>query len=781
MTDADIEREAIALFEAMLDIAEHDRDNWLAQRTSNNSPIRMRVEAMRRADRNAMLRTGTASETISEELAPERIGAYRIVSLIGRGGMGSVYRGERDVGDFDHVAAIKLVKPGLLSTSLTDRLRKERQTLAQLRHPNIAQLYDGGETPEGLPFIVMEYVDGEPLLNWADGNKLDLKARAALFVTVCDAVAFAHRHLIVHRDLTPSNILVTSDGTVKLIDFGIAKPAETDTVDVLTSLVTPSIASLSLTPGFAAPERLTSLRVTTAADVYSLGKILAALIPERETDLSAIVSTATATELEDRYATVDALRDDVSAWLEGMPVSVRPGGWRHRTVLFVNRHRLGSLLGGLASVFIIGALIVATVAYSRAERARQAEAARFAEVRDLAGFMIFDLEERLSRVVGTGEARVALTKRAQIYLSELAKNSNVTEQLRLEAARGFLQLALIRGIPGQPNQGDRVGARHNILDALKLLHGMETAESRTLKVRVLAKQALLEAHVDSDLKKAGESVEKATQNLEAVSESKRGAAWKSARSDVRRSQLELALLNGDADGIRKFAALLAREAQERSSDSLPDSDVRLDQALAEHFLGLAGYLSDNLDEGVTYFTNADQRFAAIIKDEPNEPNLLYLRAFNAYTGHGTAEGLPGKRSAAIAFLRTATDSVDRLLAVEPNDAAMLSFAAAVKQAQAQDLSAQGRYSQAIETQKQVIENYTSAYRRSKSPGTANKLVGAYQTLGLIFDQAGNKKQACNARTDAIDSLDVLRKANQLLGSIEAMEVKIRASLKSCPA
>lgn len=781
MTEGELERESIILFEAMLDIAEADRDVWLAQRITDNGPLRARIEAMRRADRNAMLRTGAATETVTDDPIPERIGAYRIVGLIGRGGMGSVYRGERDVGDFDHVAAIKLVKPGLLSSSLTDRLRKERQTLAQLRHPNIAQLYDGGETPEGLPFIVMEYVDGEPVLDWAKSHGLDRRDRAALFVTICDAVAFAHRHLVVHRDLTPSNILVTSDGTVKLIDFGIAKPADAYVRDDDTpeTPASPSIASLSLTLGFAAPERLTSLRVTTAADTYSLGKILAALIPDRDTDLSAVVEKATATDLNERYATVDAMRNDVTAWIGGMPVTARQGGWHYRATLFVKRHRLGTVLGSAAVVAIIGALIVATVAYSRAERARQAEAARFAEVRDLAGFMIFDLENRLSRVVGTGEARVALTKRAQTYLSKLAQNAGSSPALRLEAARGFLQLALIRGIPGQPNQGDRAGARRNLGDAIRLLDGMETAEAKILMAHVLAKRALLEAHVDIDLEKAGGSLATALDLLGAVPESRRGNEWRSARSDVRLSQLELAVLSGEADALRKLAVTLSSETRNFSDISPREYEIRLDQALAEHYLGLAGYLSDELTEGLTHFTEAERLLAAIIKDQPNEPNLLYLRAYNAYVAHGTADGLPGRQSEARKFLIIATDSVDRLLAVEPHDAAMRSFAASVQQAVAQQLSEEGHFPQAIAAQSKVIDNYLVAYHRDRSATTANKLVGSYKTLGTIADRGGKRQQACRARNNALRMLGNLRRSGKLLGSVKAMEEDIRSALARC--
>jgi serine/threonine protein kinase len=263
VTDIDLERAAIALFEQLLELPDDQRATRLEEEATLRPELASRVIAMIDADRRARLNTGAAIEEADDEPLPERIGAYRITELIGRGGMGSVYRGEREAGDFAHVVAIKVIKPGLLSESLVDRFLRERQVLASLTHPNIAQLYDGGETGAGSPFFVMEYVDGLPLLQWAEEHEPSREDRVRLFGDICRAVAFAHGSLVVHRDLTPSNVLVTREGVAKLIDFGIAKPAEIDDAP----REAPSIGSLSLTPGYAAPERMVSAAVTTAADI----------------------------------------------------------------------------------------------------------------------------------------------------------------------------------------------------------------------------------------------------------------------------------------------------------------------------------------------------------------------------------------------------------------------------------------------------------------------------------------------------------------------------------
>jgi serine/threonine protein kinase len=181
------------------------------------------------AEQEVTMRTGGAVASMgSEAPAPKRLAGYNIIERIGSGGMGSVYLARRDRGDFDHLAAVKIIRPGLLSERLVDRFRRERQILAQLRHPNIAQLFDGGSTEDGSPYIIMEYVEGRPLLAWAEETAATRDQRIDMLLQACAAVSFAHANLIVHRDITPSNVMVTNGGVAKLIDFGIARPKGAD-------------------------------------------------------------------------------------------------------------------------------------------------------------------------------------------------------------------------------------------------------------------------------------------------------------------------------------------------------------------------------------------------------------------------------------------------------------------------------------------------------------------------------------------------------------------------
>ncbi|HLM60282.1 MAG TPA: serine/threonine-protein kinase, partial [Pyrinomonadaceae bacterium] len=214
-------------------------------------------------------------DELRDTLLDQEIGNYQIVRELGCGGMGAVYLGERSDGKFSRQVAIKLLKRELNTADIRRRFRHERQILASLAHPNIARLLDAGTTDDGLPFLVMEYIEGEPIDEFCDRQSLDLDERLKIFRIVCDAVAFAHRNLIVHRDLKPSNILVTTDGIPKLLDFGISKlltpEYESDSAHTVTKLG-------AMTPEYASPEQLRGESVTTATDVYSLGGILYELL-----------------------------------------------------------------------------------------------------------------------------------------------------------------------------------------------------------------------------------------------------------------------------------------------------------------------------------------------------------------------------------------------------------------------------------------------------------------------------------------------------------------------
>ncbi|HVK79988.1 MAG TPA: serine/threonine-protein kinase, partial [Verrucomicrobiae bacterium] len=405
MYDRTLDREAIAAFQQWLDVPEEERGTWLATRTIDRPDLHERLEALIRADSTASIATGGAMSALDIEAIPERVGAYRINGVIGRGGMGAVYRGERDSGDFTRTVAIKVIKAGVFSLETVRRFHTERQTLAMLSHPNIAALYDGGETETGSPYFVMEFVDGAPLLEWAHRASPARPQRLALFGDICAAVAFAHSRLIVHRDLSPANVLVTQDGVVKLIDFGIAKPSDEHATnqDI-------AAAQLTVTPGYSAPERFTQAQVTTAGDVYSLGRLLDELTKPsaRDRELRAIIARATSADPSARYPSAEALAAEILALRTRRPVAAYSAAPIYMARKFVARHAgaVGASAAGLATLIV--ALVVTLNANVAAERARLEAERRFEETRAIAKMMLFEVFDEVSATAGSTNAREML-------------------------------------------------------------------------------------------------------------------------------------------------------------------------------------------------------------------------------------------------------------------------------------------------------------------------------------------------------------------------------------
>ena len=285
------------LFQAALELAPTERATMLDQACQSDPALRAEVDELLAAHEQtsdfdiahppvSVLANSTLAESnISQPMPGQHLGPYRILRELGHGGMGTVYLAERDDRQFKKQVALKVLRGGssahsLHSDIIVRRFRQERQILASLEHPNIARLLDGGAMPEGRPYLVLEYVEGQPLDDYCDQHQLSLRERLHVFRTVCAAVHYAHQNLVVHRDLKPSNILITSDGTPKLLDFGIAKILNPESFDQLLSQpVDQTLSSVRLmTPAYASPEQVRGETITTASDVYSLGVVLYELL-----------------------------------------------------------------------------------------------------------------------------------------------------------------------------------------------------------------------------------------------------------------------------------------------------------------------------------------------------------------------------------------------------------------------------------------------------------------------------------------------------------------------
>lgn len=750
MTDPNAEREAITLFEEWLDVPEAERDAWLAARTKDRPELLTRLYTLIAADSAASLNTGGAMAVLEEEAAPARIGAYRITGRIGRGGMGSVYRGERDAGDFQRTVAIKIIKPGLYSPELAERFQRERQMLALLTHPNIARLYDGGQTDDGSPYFVMELVEGLPLLQWAEAEAPSRVRRISLFRDICAAVAFAHSQLIVHRDLTPSNVMVTKDGVVKLIDFGIAKPADQETPAPNEG---PSIGQLSLTPGYAAPERLTSAHVTTAADIYSLGRLLQDLIPPepKDDELRAIIARAAAEDPQARYPSADALLREIDAWREGYPVSAMKGGVGYQLRKFAVRRR-GPVMAGLAVFALLsGALVTTMAANVRAEDARRDAENRFQQTRDIAKAMLFEVYDEVSQTAGSTQAREILARTGLTYLDALAANGAAPLDVTLEAGRGYLRLSQVTG-------GDQAGelARHRDGAALlaradEIITPLYERHPDNPEVARAMGQLLLE-HAGSNIYTHNEIdlAREQAQRAQAVIEPFASLDADTARIYAVAIQAEADTYgwNDDyASAIPHFERALAFIAAQPEEIGNAIALMRVRGALLR-LLGEAYHQTNQPDKARETLDAAVANNRAVMTLSPDNPNSLRSYAIvNWYRAivHRTNDRVAEARASIEEAHRTA----QTMRARDPNDGGALRLVAITGEVYAQVLGDLGRHSESARLSDEVIAMHRQLVERAQgSQGARRSLAAALATRGGNFYNAGQYARACEAWSEA---------------------------------
>jgi tetratricopeptide (TPR) repeat protein/tRNA A-37 threonylcarbamoyl transferase component Bud32 len=474
------------LFREVADLAPPERRQYF-ERHRVPAELRAEVESLLSFDSPdaplADLIAGEAEAVLESRASPSeglRCGPYRLTRLLGRGGTGEVFLAERIDGQIDQRVAIKLIQQSVSRHSFRNRFLQERQILASLQHPGIARLLDAGETEEGRPYLVLEYIDGAPIDEAS--QQLDLRGKLRLFLQVCGAVSYAHRNLIIHRDIKPSNILVNADGEPKLLDFGIAKILDAVTDQTRTQ-------ERVLTPDYASPEQVRGMVQTTATDVYSLGAVLYDLLtgqsphtfpartpealdtaicsadpapasrlnPELPADLDFILLKALRKEPEHRYSSVEALADDVRAFLEWRPIRARSGNAWYRARKFVRRYR---------TMVTAAALTIAglSVGLYAANRQRLIAQERFQQLHLLAS-KVFDLDARLRLLPGATDARHQLVSMSLEYLERLGASAHGDPDLVQEIGAAYMRVARIQGVPTGLNLGEVDQAEQSLAKA----------------------------------------------------------------------------------------------------------------------------------------------------------------------------------------------------------------------------------------------------------------------------------------------------------------------------
>jgi tetratricopeptide (TPR) repeat protein/predicted Ser/Thr protein kinase len=463
----------------VLDADLTERPALLDRLCGDDTELRITVESLLAMEsKAAQLDTAALPGAVlwadAPEKPPEQIGAYTVLHEIGRGGMGVVYLADRADGEYRKRVAIKLITSARHDPTSEQRFRRERQILAQLEHPNIARLLDGGATVAGQPYFVMEYVEGPPLLAWCEDHHLGVESRVRLFLSVCDAVSYAHRKLIVHRDLKPGNVLVTPSGDPKLLDFGLARFVQSD-VDSNDTDITQA-GPTPMTVAYASPEQIRGERQTVSSDVYSLGVILYELLTahrpyrtenasftelvritcEQEPtppsqfglsgDLETILLKALSKDQRLRYPSVDEFAADLRRHLDGQPIHARPATFFYRAGKFLRRHRIAVPAAALAVALILS---FAGLSWFEARRAQR----RFNDVEKLAHSVMYEFHDAIEKLPGSTAARELLVSRALEYLENLSHEASGDPRLAREIALGYSRIGDVQGGLGNSNLG----------------------------------------------------------------------------------------------------------------------------------------------------------------------------------------------------------------------------------------------------------------------------------------------------------------------------------------
>lgn len=615
------------LFAAAIEMPEDQRVQYLRSETADAAVVQ-EVLSLLAHDACAegffvQALESAASSVLSDlDLFPgARVGAFTIARMLGRGGMGVVYLAHRADG-FEQTVALKVIQSPNPTSLLLTRFQQERQILARLNHPNIAKLLDGGETPAGLPYFVLEYVAGQEIDRFCDKNALDLKSRLRVFLKISAAIQYAHEHLVVHRDLKPANILVGEDGEPKLLDFGIAK-----VLDPQSGAGAP-VSTRVLTPEYASPEQVRGDPITTAADIYSLGAVLYRLltgapphvidtlspldaarkiseqavpVPSNvPADVGAILKKSLHTDPRRRYRTADELSTDIHRYLDGKPVLAVGDSVGYKTAKYLRRHWIPVMA---ASVVLLSVSVGAGIAIWQGRRAER----RFADVRQLSNKFLFEFEGAIHNVAGATRARELVIRTAQEYLDRLAAEAGHDPELIHELAEAYDKLGSVQGGPVEGNTGDTKAALASLQRAVALRESVHDSQASDTKVRVGYLKVLIDLANEENA--AGDPARAMPLYQKAVSI---GDSW------LQKGSGDFDLLTGAANAYSQLAAHLRAHGsfeasvasakhslalQERARDLRP-GDERLQRAVATRYwaVGSAQKTAGYSEEAVATFT-----------------------------------------------------------------------------------------------------------------------------------------------------------------------------------
>jgi serine/threonine-protein kinase len=506
---------------------------WLASIREKNPALAGRLETLlddyRVLQKDRFLEQPSLTLPVQPTMAGQTIGAYKLITPIGQGGMGSVWLAERSDGRFERQVALKFLNIALAGSGAEERFKREGTILGRLAHPHIAQLLDAGVGGSGQPYLVLEHISGEHIDRYCDGGTLDIESRVRLFLNVLAAVAHAHANLIVHRDIKTSNVLVSAEGQVKLLDFGIAKLLENEGQPDAATMLTGNAGS-AMTLLYAAPEQVTGGMVTTATDIYALGVLLYVLLigqhpagpgphssadliknivdiePPRPSDviarmsagdaktiaagrattpdklrrllrgdLDTIIAKALKKNPRERYASVTALAEDLRRYMEQEPIAARPDTITYRATKFARRNRTAVALATLALIASVAGLIGTMIQARTANRERNIAQTRFNDVRQLSN-KLFDIDARVRRLAGAADTRQFIVDTSLEYLRRLTDDFHDDPDLALDVGTAYMRVGRVQGVPTNTNLGQPENAEQNLRKAEQLIASVLKAQ-----------------------------------------------------------------------------------------------------------------------------------------------------------------------------------------------------------------------------------------------------------------------------------------------------------------
>jgi eukaryotic-like serine/threonine-protein kinase len=753
---AELERRALTLFEQL---TERPGDAVFRQRliAGEPAPVRDRVAALEAS----IARAAGAIPTLIPGSAdcdgalppPQRVGRFRLIRPVGRGGMGEVWLGGRDDGLFAQRVAVKLIQRHALARAAA-AFDDERRFLARLEHPGIARLIDGGVTEDGLPWLATEYVEGVPIDAASAGRPL--RERVRLLLDACEAVQFVHGRLVAHGDIKPSNILVSDDGRVKLLDFGIARLLDAD------APASPS----PFTPDFASPERTQGHPPSVSDDVFALGRVLAALIADHpDHELMAIADRASANEPERRYPSVTALAVELERWRDGLPVAATGGGTVYRARKFVHRHRRGLLATTAAMVLLGVSGALALRSHYVAERQAALAQQRFDQLRRLSRYLLFAAYDDLARKPGTVEERERLVATATDYMRQLHVTDGAAPALRLETAQSYRRLAAVQGLSSAPGEDDRARA---------------LAASQRLLESVLAQSpadvpALVElAAVHADLwALRGEGDADHLDRAEALLDRALRLAPASQPALLQRLRV-----NRD----RGVDLIFGRDRPAEALPLLRRSVERLgrmewDPALRSEAIALAASLLNRVGDATYYagdvagslrpYRTSEALVKADMVRDGATPQRLALQADNAFDISGVLAELPGRLPEALAAAQAPQPALRQALASGP-DAVIEKKLLVLWGQEAAVLGEMGRTGAAMAISRRSVALRQARLHRAPGDYARTRDLAIGLTAHAAIATTGRRKEeACRAAADAV----AIWRGLEVRGRLETLDAR----------